>query len=368
VLAVGFAKMRSSTRSIVWMRPCLAGLIVVLGLCTTASASSSAGSFYDGPAGGDIILPPRKGVLVGAASGPPSAITNPSLTTLESLVGRSLDIEHRFMQQRCSLEPGVVRGAARRGHIPLISWVPNPSVGGQVLRGDADACIRRFGRQVARQPYKLFLRPYWEFNGTWFAHSKNVDGSLLSADEHKAMWRRTVKVLHAAGAFRRASIVWCPSEGHYGNGDAFDERRAYPGDEYVDWVCADGFNLNSSTAWCGAYGTPHAGWCEFGEIFHDSTTPGGNVEMDFRSRKPFMIAETGSLESAPGKKGEWLRNIRDYSKASMPGLSALVYFDVAFNDADWRVATSSSSLQGLRDLIRDPYFDTRRRGLPSRVR
>ena len=341
-------------------RSWLAALVVGGGLLSslTPSASSAVSSFQTGPAGRNIILPQRQGALLGAASGPSSSTTNPDLRPLEALLGRSLDIEHRFMQRRCSLDPGVVRGAGHRGHIPMVSWTPSPSTGGMILRGAADACIRRMGRQISRQPYRLFLRPYWEFNGDWLPHSRDVDGTLLSADEHKAMWRRTVDILRGAGAFRRASIVWCPSEGYYGNGDFFDERRAYPGDRYVDWVCADGYNRNSSSAWCGAHGRSHPGWCEFEEIFHDSLSSSGSVESNFRGRKPFMVGETGSVEGSPGMKGEWFRRARDYIKGEMPGLRALVFFDVALGDGDWRIGTSDSSLQGARDLVRDGHFST----------
>ena len=124
-------------------------------------------------------------------------------------------------------------------------------------------------------------------------------------------------------------------------------------------MCADGFNWNSPTAWCGAHGRSHPGWCEFREIFHDSFLPSGSVETDFRGRKPFMVGETGSVEGAPGSKAEWFRNARAYIKAAMPGLRALVLFDVAFSDGDWRVGTSTSSLEGVRELVRDPYFDPR---------
>jgi hypothetical protein len=331
-----------------------------VGLVLTSSSSASTdGRFHNGPAGKNIILPLRQGVFVGAASAPASATTNPNLAPLEAMLGRRLDIEHRYMQERCSLDRGVIRGAGRRGHIPMISWTPSPSVGEMILRGAADACIFRIGKQLGRQPYRLFLRPYWEFNGSWSPYTKHVDGSPLSADEHRGLWRRTVDILRAAGAFKRASIVWCPSEGHYGNNDFFDERRAYPGDRYVDWVCADGFNRNSPMTWCGAHGTSHSGWCEFREIFHDSSLPSGSVESDFRGRKPFMVGETGSVEGTPGSKGEWFRNARAYIKEAMPGLRALVLFDAALSDGDWRVGTTASSVQGVRELVRDPYFDSK---------
>jgi hypothetical protein len=46
-----------------------------------------------------------------------------------------------------------------------------------------------------------------------------------------------------------------------------------------------------------------------------------SVELDFRNRKPYVVAEKGSLEDAnPGHKAEWFRNARDAIKARFPGL------------------------------------------------
>ena len=330
----------------------LAALALLSSAFATGAASSAPSGYYSGPAGRNVILPTGGNrMLLGIAQTGTEAAAGRNIRSLEASIGRTLDVEHLFMQGTCSLRLDVLRAVVARGHVPLVSWLPVQRNGGAILRGEADRCIRAIGRQIARQPTRLFLRPYWEFNGDWFAHSRDVDGSLLTPAEHKAMWRRTVEVLAAAGAFPKTSMVWCPQEGHYGNGDAFDERLAYPGDRYVDWVCADGYNWNAAGSWCGARGNPHDGWCEFVEIFHDGVASGGNVEMDFRHRKPFMVAETGSVEDRDGRKGEWFRNARDAIRASMPGLRALVYFDIAF-DADWRIATSPSSLAGFGALAR----------------
>jgi hypothetical protein len=331
-------------------------LAASVALVPPASSSSSSPSFYAGPAGRDVILPPRKGVLLGATQSGVSESVPSQLARLESSIGRRVDIEHRYMQGTCSLEVGVIKAAARRGHIPMVSWFPNPSLGGEVLRGDADACIRNVGRQIARQPHKLLLRPYWEFNGYWMPWSKDTDGSLLTTDEFKRLWTRTIDRLREGGAFPKASVVWCPSAGYYNNPNgSLDAKASYPGDSYVDWVCADDFN--------------HVGdgvWREIADLFH----PPQNVEHDFRGRKPFLVGETGSIEdpSDPNRKGNWFRNARRYIKSSMPGMRGFVYFDVAYTDGDWRIGTTSSSLGGLRDLARDPYFDTLRRRVPSRPR
>jgi len=343
-------------------------LLTALALLSTVlaagAASSAPAGFFTGPAGRNIILPTGSNrILLGVAQTGTYASVARDVRLLEASTGRALDVEHLFMQGTCSLRLDALRAVVARGHVPLVSWLPVQANGGAILRGDSDGCIHAVGRQIARQRARIFLRPYWEFNGDWFAHSRDLDGSLLTPEEHLAMWRRTVDVLAAAGAFPKTSIVWCPAEGHYGNGDGFDERLAYPGDRYVDWVCADGYNWNRAESWCGAHGNPRQGWCEFAEIFHDRVAPGGNVEMDFRGRKPFMVGETGSAEGQHARKGLWFRNARDSILESMPGLRALVYFDMAYEATDWRISTSPSSLAGFAALARSPAL---RPGAPRR--
>jgi hypothetical protein len=166
-----------------------------------ATSSGTTHPYFTGPAGKNIVLPPRKGVLVGTAQSGASESVPAQIARLESQLGRRLDIEHRYMQRTCSLDVRVIRGAVRRGHIPMISWFPDPAWGSNILRGDADACIRRVGRQIARQRHRLLLRPYWEFNGHWMPWSKHSDGALLTTEEFKQLWIRTIDRLREGGAF-----------------------------------------------------------------------------------------------------------------------------------------------------------------------
>jgi hypothetical protein len=173
------------------------------------------------------------------------------------------------------------------------------------------------------------------------------------------MWQHTVDVLRTTTVFSKASVVWCPAEGYYGNGDAWNNPTPYPGDNYVDWVCSDSFNHNSSTACCGF----HAGWCSFAESFtHGRVAPAytpRGVEYDFRGRKPFMVGETGSVEdpNTPGRKGQWMIEMGNYAKTYMPGLYAIVYFDLAYAGIAWNLDSSTSSMNGFKAFANDPYFE-----------
>jgi hypothetical protein len=327
---------------------------------TTTTGTSYPASFYSGPAGTNVLLPPNngypsKGAWIGEAN-------SGGLTTAysrEQYFGRKFNINAFYAQNRCDPWPAVLADAVAAGYIPMISWFPTPAYADQIINGQADSCIKSFGNAIANQPAKVLLRPYWEFNGGWYNFSKNSNGTRATATQEKQMWQHTIDVLRTTNAFSRASVVWCPHEGYYNNGDTYNNPTPYPGDNYVDWVCSDVFNHNS-TAWCGPF---HAGWCTFAENFtHGYTaptyTPRG-VEHDFRGRKPFIVGETGSVEdpNTPGRKGQWMIDMGKYAKTYMPGLYAIVYFDLAHDGANFALDTSTSSMNGFKSFANDPYFN-----------
>jgi hypothetical protein len=326
-------------------------------------------SFFAGPAGKRNILPPRRGALLGIYPGGRSKTWTQlkrQFLSRSRYAGRKLDVmglHYGTGAGRC-LNPGWApfsagheAWVARHGAIPYVSWSPHFSLD-QINAGQADACFRNVARRAKAYGGRVFWRMYWEFNGNWFIWS-GTGQKFIHA------WRRTVNIFRASGATNLV-WVWSPDEGWY-RGHAPDGFQSYPGNAYVDWVASDGYNWFTRTAWCGAMGQPHPGWCQFEEIFHGSLSPGKSVERDFRGRKPYMVAETGSVEDTarPGRKGRWFRRARDAIKARFRGLMALVYFDQNPSSTEgcrcnWRIDSSRSSLNGFRALARDAYFRTRR--------
>jgi Glycosyl hydrolase family 26 len=297
-------------------------------------------SYKSGPAGKRIILPRTKGVLVGLAAQDPGQIRK-----RQRYIGRRLDIEHQFWGA-CVFPTSAAQAIVSHRRIPMISWRPAGPGSfslGQIANGEADSCFRSFGAGLADWDHRLFLRIYWEFNGNWFPWS-GTSSLFISA------WQRTVDVLRSVGV-RKASFVWAAASSQC----CF--RDYYPGGRYVDWVAADGYNWNSPNAWC----TTHPGWCQFKEIFHGTSD---NVEHVLGPKKPFMVAETGSREGGPGRKGRWFRRARDAIKAKFPHMHAFVYMDHDLSGSggccNWRLDSSRSSLRGFRALARDRYFWTRR--------
>jgi hypothetical protein len=317
-------------------------------------------SFYTGPAGTNILLPPNgsypaKGAWIGEASG--NGLTQ--VHSREQYFGRKFNIVSMYAQNRCDPWPTVLADTVSAGYIPMISWYPTPAYADQIISGQADSCIRSFGNAIANQSGRVLVRPYWEFNGGWQSYSKNSDGTRATAAQEKQMWQHTIDVLRTTNFFSKASVVWSVSEGYYNNGDAWNNPTPYPGDSYVDWVASGSYNRNSSTAWCGT----HPGWCSFAEAFTHGYyapqyTPRG-VEHDFRGKKPYLVTETGSVEdpNTSGRKGQWMVDMGNYAKTYMPGLYAIVYFDQAYSGVSWNLDTTTSSLNGYKSFANDPYFN-----------
>lgn len=324
-------------------------------------------SFLAGPAGANTILAAKQpGALLGVwigGSGTTREQQWQRFLTREQQLGRPLDVfgtHYGAPAGTCyNVAPftgGYEQLAWEHGAYALVSWTPSATLD-QIVAGQFDACYRDVAARFQAFAHPVFLRTMWEFNGSWYPWSYGGDSAKFVA-----AWRRIVGIFRAQGA-TNVNFVWAPAEGWY-RGDAPKSYQAYPGDAYVDWVASDGYNWFTSSAWCGAMDHPHAGWCQFEEIFHGSLQATKSVELDFRGRKPYMVAETGSVEDAatPGRKGQWFRNARDAIKARFPGLMALVYFDQDLTTGEgvnWSLETSPSALDGFRDLAQDAYFRTR---------
>ena len=118
----------------------------------------------------------------------------------------------------------------------------------------------------------------------------------------------------------------------------------YPGDAYVDWIGADGYN------WYGCMGST---WT----TFRDRFTPWyGWAKL---KGKPMMIPEFGTPEDPanPSRKPQWITSARESLKRYFPRVHAIWYFDTpGTKGCNWRLDTSPGSLDAWRRVGQDPYF------------
>ena len=249
---------------------------------------------------------------------------------LESLAGRSFDIGHYYYGFTAAFPTWRERWHRDNGRVPLVSWDARTST--QVTAGQHDATIRARADNVKAHQDPVLIRYGWEM-------SEGVNHAAAgSASEFKAAWKHIVSIFRSRGA-NNAQFVWCPTAWAFHTGRA---QQYYPGDDCVDWICADGYNWAPRKA-----GDP---WRGFGEIFDAFYSWGAP------RNKPLMVGEFGVQEGTAGRKANWFRAVPQTLQNEYPDIKAIVYFD-SDNPYPWWMDTSSSAVAGFKDMALDPYLN-----------
>ncbi len=319
---------RTRRRVGVILRSALALMLVVVGV--QAHGTQVAKSVVAG-----VVPPPPTGkAYFGSYSPPASDWTKQSQQNeylrLESQIGRTLDITHYFYQWKDVFPTWREPWHLSSGRIPMISWAGWYT--NQIISGSQDAIIRARADGVKALGQPVFVRWLWEMDGTWTQNYVQSPSNFIAA------WRRIHSIFRTRGA-TNAAFVWCPNAWGWMNGQA---TKYYPGDQYVDWVCADGYNWNP--------GKPNTVWRDFAWIFKPF------YDWAVARGKPIMVGEYGVQERASGEKGGWIAKARNDIKALFPSLDAVVYYD-ELRLYDWRLDTSTSSMTAFAQMAQDPYFN-----------
>ena len=219
------------------------------------------------------------------------------------------------------------------GAIPFYSWASQsiPSTRTEpdfrlsdVLAGTYDSYIRKFAAAARDWGHPFFIRFNWEMNGGWFPWSEGVNGN--KSGEFVAAWRHVHDIFTSVGA-TNATWAWCP----YAEVDRSFAALAplYPGDEYVDWTCMDGFNWGSNPT------NPHS-WKGFKEIFGPTYR---KLVKRIAPSKPIVLAEMASTGKGRAKAG-WIRNMFEELQTNFRRIRALIWFDQVDRGVDWPLETS----------------------------
>jgi hypothetical protein len=292
------------------------------------------------PAGSDPTVP-ASGTLFGAYVQPTGGTTlaaeESAVTGLEHNLGRKLAIDHMYARFTSPLPISLAQWNLSEGRIPMISW--SYEYTSKIAAGDYDSLIRADARQLKALHGPVLLR--------WFAEMDNAQSRpyVASPASYIAAWRHMVDIFRHVGA-RNVHWVWCPGSGDFGPGIA---QRYYPGNAYVDWIGADGYN------WAPV--RPNTPWRSFAQIFASF------YHWGIATGKPLMIGEYGAVEGAPGQKATWFRQAATQLRTEFPAIRAVVYFDDEHQnfgqDFNWRVTTSASALAAFREFAAESFFTAR---------
>jgi hypothetical protein len=266
-----------------------------------------------------------------------------AVTKFEQLAGKSLSLVNfssPFAQcgQTCSFygfPSGPMENIRQHGAIPFFSWA-SAAMGGanasefqfsDLLEGKYDAYIRSWATAAKAWGHPFFLRFNWEMNGGWFQWSEGVNGN--QPGQYVAAWRHVHDIFTQVGA-TNATWTWCP------NVDPDHQMQnlsgLYPGDEYVDWTCLDGYNSGLNPQ------RPDK-WRTFGQLFGSTYN---EITQQIAPSKPMMIGEVGSSEYG-GSKATWISEMLSQLPGLFPKIRGFMWFDKN-EDADWPIETSQSSV------------------------
>src|SRR5439155_2251523 len=182
----------------------------------------------------------------------------------------------------------------------------------------------------------------------WFADPANANNSAVSSDAgpYTAAWKRIHKIFADEQA-GNAVWVWCADAADFA-GPAADSF--YPGDDQVDWTCADGYNPRSAAQ-------PDSQAQSFEDIFAPFHDWGGHHD------KPMMVGRWGTVEDGPGVKPAWVEAAHKILEGRLSGIDAVVYDSTLAPAAspdqpgdDRRMDSSDESMAAFAGMAGDDWF------------
>ncbi|HET9773086.1 MAG TPA: glycosyl hydrolase [Acidimicrobiia bacterium] len=305
-------------------------------------------------------LAPATGALMGVHSHDSTNMSpeDQGIVKLEAALGRHMDINNHYHGEWESIaEDGLSwleEWDVQSGRIPLVGWGCYDS--SKIISGSEDDIIRRTAQQMKAFGHEFFMRYCWEMDGA------RKQGTVKSAEKFNEAWRRMHRIFQEEGA---TNVIWTWTA----NAAGFKDKRKYtnneppapyfyPGDEYVDWIAADGYNWGVSKRNQGDR------WRQVLEIFDEF------MVFARAHPKPIMIGEYGAQEQRddPAAKPEWMRQAHDTVMnkprteacpwcGAYSDVAAIVYFDVDYGShGDWRIMSSDATLAAYKEASDDPWF------------
>jgi hypothetical protein len=254
---------------------------------------------------------------------------------------------------------------ANKGWITMPTWEYMPSFGVDnpnilkplqaILEGEFDEYIHEFAQDAAAFKKPLFMRWGHEMNGDWYPWSGHRNGGAATdkyGDPQKAdgperfvdTFRYIRKIFDAEKA-TNVVWVWCPNVAMTGPlGEPWNHiNNYYPGDEYVDWLCVDGYNWGTSQSW--------STWQSFDQIYQTTY----QQLQAINASKPMMIGEFASTEKG-GDKAAWILDTFERIPDGYPQIRMIFWFSIN-KETDWRINSSDTSLEAFKKALTGPAWD-----------
>lgn len=324
-------------RTLAFLAPIFMLLLVACGssrpAATPPTGTPPVAGTASGAQPGQAPQPPAAGALLGAYVKPTGAADQAAqiraFQQFETSIGHQLAIVHTYHTWQVPFPNDVDRWAASTGHLPLISW--NGVDTRDIVAGRYDDLIKQRAQDVKALNHQVLLEWRWEMD------RPDVASIVHSPADYIAAWDHIHKIFADSGA-TNIGWVWCPTAFGFAHDRA---AQFYPGDDEVDWVCAD--------AYAGKEYTPL------------STVLGPFLAWAAGHPKPVLIGEFGAVEGAGDQRASWLQQLAQEAP-KMPAVRAYVYFNANYEKngvhSDISLDTKPS-LAAFAALAGNTYFHPR---------
>jgi hypothetical protein len=264
--------------------------------------------------------------------------------TFEAHAGKAASIVH-FGQpapwnQPFSAQPLELTRA--RGAVPLMDMGSDGASLAEIAGGTKDSYLTAWAKAAHSYGKPFFLRWDWEMNGTWFQWGQEAAANPAL---FKSAWRHFHDVAEAQGA-TNVTWAWCPNVKFTGSTSL---SLLYPGGEYVDWTCADGYNHGTNPISPIRWTKPYP-----------LLSPTYNALLTLAPEKPVMLGEMASTELG-GSKAQWIADaFATQLPIKFPRVKAVSWFNwnipVEGNRWDWPIESSEAAQTAFSNVISSPYF------------
>jgi endoglucanase len=297
---------------------------------------------------------PGSGIYHGAFAGDMGTSTTASQVDsivggFEALAGKHLGVVNFFVGNG-TFPTSAADRISTRGSLPMISLSPGSYNLTQIAGGSDDAAYHNFAKQAKAWGKPVLVRWGWEMNGNGYAWAGSTNGADTTAGpKYVNAWRHVVDIFRAEGA-GNVKFVWCidawgrgPADGAKGKWNYFGNY--YPGDNYVDWAGADGYQ------W------PSSGYNTFGAIFDDP-----NLSASFLSTmknehptKPVIIGEMAASNTDTRAAG-WIDDAYKSAASTYTNVKAMCWFNKDQDGSYWTLKSGSAQTNAYKTAVSSTAF------------
>ena len=248
-----------------------------------------------------------------------------AIEQFEGALGRPLGVIQTYHEWTTPFPTRIDRYVIQRGAVLLLSWAATSPE--KILEGRYDDMIRQRAEDLKKLDGPVLLRWRWEMN------RPNLRSEIPSGDEYVQAWKHVRSVFDDAKA-DNVDWVWCPLANGF---DETDGPSYYPGDDEVDWLCADAYTSTPATPLRTVL-EPFLDWAKG----HD---------------RPIIIGEFGTHQGLPGERARWLDEAFHDLKASSQ-VKAVVYYESANAPAGrYDIADEADALQVMQVWGDKPWLN-----------